>query len=115
MKTTLDRPYSPCSEGYSRVRPATRQISRWIKAERISATGRAVLVDLHSYPLYALPYERHQDAKRPPVCLGVDVDRTPAALQERVSRACSLIGQVVVNEPSPAATYRCVIMAVTTG
>jgi N-formylglutamate amidohydrolase len=67
--------------------------------ERLSATGRAVLVDLHSYPLQALPYERHQDARRPPVCVGVDVDHTPAALVERVSRACSVIGQVVVNEP----------------
>jgi N-formylglutamate amidohydrolase len=67
--------------------------------ERLSATGRAVLVDLHSYPVQALPYERHQDARRPPVCLGVDVDHTPAALVERVSQACSVIGQVVVNEP----------------
>jgi len=67
--------------------------------ERLSATGRAVLLDLHSYPAQALPYERHQDAKRPPVCLGVDVDHTPAALVERASRACSVIGQVVVNEP----------------
>jgi len=67
--------------------------------ERLSATGRAVLVDLHSYPVQALPYERHQDARRPPVCVGVDVDHTPAALVERVSRACSVIGQVVVNEP----------------
>jgi N-formylglutamate deformylase len=67
--------------------------------ERLSITGRAVLVDLHSYPVQALPYERHQDARRPPVCVGVDVDHTPAALVERVSRACSVIGQVVVNEP----------------
>lgn len=67
--------------------------------ERISATGHAVLVDLHSYPVQALPYERHQDARRPPVCVGVDVDHTPAALLERVSRACSVIGEVVVNEP----------------
>jgi N-formylglutamate deformylase len=35
--------------------------------ERFSATGCAVLVDLHSYPVHALPYERHQDARRPPV------------------------------------------------
>lgn len=67
--------------------------------ERLSATGRAVLVDLHSYPVKPLPYERHPDAQRPPVCLGVDVDHTPVALVERASRACSVIGQVVVNEP----------------
>jgi N-formylglutamate deformylase len=67
--------------------------------ERVSATGHAVLVDLHSYPVQALSYERHQDAKRPPVCVGVDLDHTPTALRERVIRACSAIGLVVVNEP----------------
>ncbi len=67
--------------------------------ERLWATGYAVLVDLHSYPRSTLPYELHKDARRPPVCIGVDVDHTPAALVDKVSRACSLIGQVVVNEP----------------
>ena len=67
--------------------------------ERITACGYAVLVDLHSYPVEALPYELRQDAKRPPVCLGVDVDHTPTALRERAFRACSGIGEVVVNEP----------------
>lgn len=67
--------------------------------ERISATGRAVLVDLHSYPVLALPYERHPDARRPPVCVGVDIDHTPEDLADLVWRACSAIGQVVVNEP----------------
>ena len=67
--------------------------------ERLRATGRVVVVDLHSYPLQTLPYERHQDAKRPQVCVGVDVDHTPPALVERVTAACSIIGQVVVNEP----------------
>jgi len=67
--------------------------------ERIAACGHAVLVDLHSYPVQALPYELHRDARRPPVCLGVDVDHTPTALRERAFRACSGIGQVVVNEP----------------
>ena len=67
--------------------------------ERIAATGYAVLVDLHSYPVHALPYELHQDARRPPVCLGIDVDHTPEALRERAFGACSAIGEVVLNEP----------------
>lgn len=61
--------------------------------ERLQATGRVVVVDLHSYQLKTLPYERHQDARRPPVCVGVDVDHKTAALVERVSAACSIIGQ----------------------
>jgi N-formylglutamate amidohydrolase len=67
--------------------------------ERLLVAGRVVVVDLHSYPQQTLPYERHQDARRPQVCVGVDVDHTPAALVERVTAACSIIGQVVVNEP----------------
>jgi predicted N-formylglutamate amidohydrolase len=67
--------------------------------ERISATGQAIVLDFHSYSPRALPYERYQDARRPPVCVGVDFDHTPAALVERVSLACSVLGEVVVNEP----------------
>jgi N-formylglutamate amidohydrolase len=67
--------------------------------ERILATGGAVLVDLHSYPPLALPYELHQEASRPAVCLGVDVDHTPKTLARRVRRAFAGVGQVVVNEP----------------
>lgn len=47
----------------------------------------------------ALPYERHQEARRPPACVGADADQTPAALLQRVSRACSVIIKVGVNEP----------------
>jgi len=67
--------------------------------ERISATGQAIVLDFHSYPAKALPYERYQAARRPPVCVGVDFDHTPAALVERVFSACSVVGDVVVNEP----------------
>jgi len=67
--------------------------------ERISSTGSAIVLDLHSYPLVALRHERYQDARRPQVCLGVDFDHTPPALVERVSRALSMVGDIVVNEP----------------
>jgi predicted N-formylglutamate amidohydrolase len=67
--------------------------------ERIAASGRAIVVDLHSYPVKALPCESHKDARRPPVCVGVDFDHTPVALVERVSRAFSVVGDIVVNEP----------------
>jgi N-formylglutamate deformylase len=66
---------------------------------RIFAAGRAVVLDLHSYPVTALPYERYQQARRPPVCLGVDFDHTPAALVDQVSRALSVVGDILVNEP----------------
>lgn len=67
--------------------------------DRITATRRAIVVDLHSYPAKARSYERFQSARRPAVCVGVDFDHTPAGLVERVSHACSVIGDIVVNEP----------------
>jgi len=42
--------------------------------------GRTVLLDVHSYPRDPLPYERHADGPRPPVCLGTDPTHTPAWL-----------------------------------
>ncbi len=49
-------------------------------ADRLAATGRAVILDVHSYPAEALPYELHGDGPRPPVCLGADDFHTPPEL-----------------------------------
>jgi N-formylglutamate amidohydrolase len=49
-------------------------------AERLAAAGRAVIVDVHSYPTRALPYELHGHGPRPPVCLGTDTFHTPPEL-----------------------------------
>lgn len=48
--------------------------------ERLAATGRAVIIDVHSYPALALPYELHGGAPRPQVCLGTDAVHTPPGL-----------------------------------
>jgi N-formylglutamate amidohydrolase len=48
--------------------------------DRLTATGRAVIIDVHSYPALPLPYELHGTAPRPPVCLGTDPGHTPSAL-----------------------------------
>jgi N-formylglutamate deformylase len=49
-------------------------------AERLAATGRAVILDVHSYSTAPLPYEVHGDGPRPQICLGVDAFHTPPAL-----------------------------------
>jgi N-formylglutamate deformylase len=54
---------------------------------RLQACGGAVLLDVHSYPREALPYELHGDGPRPQVCLGTDADHTPGWLVERARRA----------------------------
>lgn len=49
---------------------------------RVAATGRAVVLDVHSYPSRALPYELHASGNRPAVCLGVDPFHTPGWLRD---------------------------------
>ncbi|MFJ9575170.1 N-formylglutamate amidohydrolase [Streptomyces sp. NPDC101191] len=72
--------------------------------ERLAATGRAVIVDVHSYPTAALPYELHGDGSRPPVCLGTDSFHTPPALLAAARRAFAGFGGVGTDSPF-AGTY----------
>ncbi|GHJ49376.1 hypothetical protein Cs7R123_67180 [Catellatospora sp. TT07R-123] len=53
---------------------------------RLTATGRAVVVDVHSYPRQRLPYEIG-GAHRPEVCLGTDGTHTPSWLVEAARAA----------------------------
>ncbi|MFI9168984.1 N-formylglutamate amidohydrolase [Streptomyces lincolnensis] len=65
-------------------------------AGRLAATGRAVIIDVHSYPTRALPYELHGDGPRPPVCLGTDAFHTPPRL---LAAAREAFGDVGVDSP----------------
>ena len=80
-------------------------------ADRLAATGRAVVLDVHSYPSCALPYELHADGDRPAVCLGVDAFHTPRELHDRAAEAFAAVGDLAVNTPFsgayvPLAHYR---------
>ena len=66
---------------------------------RLAATGRAVLIDVHSYPSEPLPYELHADGPRPPVCLGTDPVHTPAALVAAAREAFGGLGEVGTDSP----------------
>jgi N-formylglutamate amidohydrolase len=66
---------------------------------RLAATGRVVLVDVHSYPSAPLPYELHADGPRPPVCLGTDPLHTPPDLLAAARRAFARVGVVGVDSP----------------
>lgn len=60
--------------------------------------GRTVVVDLHSYPRDPLPYERHADGPRPPVCLGTDPRHTPPWLLAAAQAAFGTF-EVGLNSP----------------
>ncbi|MER7571296.1 N-formylglutamate amidohydrolase [Streptomyces sp. NPDC126514] len=68
-------------------------------AGRLAATGRAVIVDVHSYPSVPLPYELHGDGPRPAVCLGTDSFHTPPGLLAAAREAFAECGDVGLDSP----------------
>lgn len=68
-------------------------------ADRLAATGRAVIIDVHSYPTARLPYELHGEGPRPPVCLGTDAFHTPPALLDAARQAFARCGEVGLDSP----------------
>ncbi|MCB5168067.1 N-formylglutamate amidohydrolase [Streptomyces bambusae] len=73
-------------------------------AGRLAATGRAVVIDVHSYPTRPLPYELHGAGPRPPVCLGTDPFHTPPALLAAAEKAFAGSGGTGIDTPF-AGTY----------
>ncbi|KAA0940250.1 N-formylglutamate amidohydrolase [Streptomyces apricus] len=71
---------------------------------RLAAAGRAVIIDVHSYPSERLPYELHGDGPRPPICLGSDPFHTPLALLAQAEKAFADFGGTAVDSPF-AGTY----------
>lgn len=49
--------------------------------QTLAMHGRAVIIDLHSFPSCALPYELDPRADRPGICIGTDVFHTPRAIE----------------------------------
>jgi N-formylglutamate deformylase len=72
--------------------------------DRTAATGRAVLLDVHSYSHEPLPYELHADGPRPAICLGTDAFHTPPWLLDAAREAFSPLGTVGADSPF-AGTY----------
>ncbi|MBC3983920.1 N-formylglutamate amidohydrolase [Streptomyces sp. AC536] len=73
-------------------------------ADRLATVGRAVIIDVHSYPTEPLPYELHGTGPRPPICLGTDAFHTPAPLLAAARRAFAGFGGVGLDSPF-AGTY----------
>lgn len=70
-------------------------------ATAVEKYGQCLIIDCHSFPSIALPYERAGPATvRPDICIGADDFHTSAALAEAFVTAFSLDGRTVrVNDP----------------
>jgi len=79
-------------------RPYAAEIASLVD-DRLAATGRAVILDVHSYPSRALPYELHGSGERPAVCLGTDAAHTPPELLDAAREAFAAYGTVDVDTP----------------
>jgi N-formylglutamate deformylase len=71
------------------------------EVDRIFDTHRkALIVDVHSYPSTALPYELHGDGPRPEICIGADRTHTPRKMVKTVKSIIHGHGYTVdVNTP----------------
>jgi len=70
-----------------------------VKSE-IDKTGKALIVDCHSFPSYPLPCDNDQSIPRPDFCIGTDSFHTPEALirvTEQVIKKMSF--SVGINQP----------------
>lgn len=67
--------------------------------DRIAATGRAVIIDVHSYPTLPSRYELHPDGQRPALCIGTDPHHTPPWLIEAAYAAFSPLENINTDTP----------------
>ena len=66
----------------------------------LAAHGTCLLLDGHSFPTVAWPYEDDQDTDRPDICIGTDESHTPAWLRDIAVRAFEEAGwSVAVDRP----------------
>lgn len=69
--------------------------------EKLGIYGKCLVLDCHSFPSVALPYEGSEaGATRPDICIGTDGFHTPPALAEGLLREFSALGfRVALNDP----------------
>jgi len=78
--------------------PYARALQQLVN-ERLEAYGEVSIIDVHSFPSTALPYELHAELSRPEICIGTDHFHTPDNLTHQMVEAFKNFGRVGVNEP----------------
>src|SRR5690625_322142 len=66
--------------------PYASSIARLVRS-RLEAVEHVTIIDLHSYPRDALPYELHAGGARPEICVGTDPFHSPAELRDQALAA----------------------------
>jgi N-formylglutamate amidohydrolase len=68
--------------------------------EALSSTGRALVIDCHSFPSQRLPYEIGGDGPRAEICIGTDSFHTPTDLRDAAVEGFADAGfSVTVDTP----------------
>jgi N-formylglutamate deformylase len=68
--------------------------------EALDSNGKCMVIDCHSFPSTALPYELDQSLARPEICIGTDAFHTPDQITELASRGFQDAGfTVAINQP----------------
>ena len=103
-RTSTGEPLRPADADYenallSRYFHPYAQAMTDVIDDRLAAAGRAVIIDVHSYPSKQLPYELHGDGPRPPICLGTDDFHTPPWLLDAARTAFRDFGGTELNTP----------------
>jgi N-formylglutamate amidohydrolase len=80
-------------------RPHHRQLTNVVE-NTLQCHGCCLIIDCHSFPKKALPYEQTQDADRPDICIGTDGYHTPKKLKHWLINDFERSGRrVSVNSP----------------
>jgi N-formylglutamate deformylase len=68
--------------------------------DKLNKFGRCTIIDCHSFPSVALPYEYRCNTVRPDICIGTDHFHTPPALAQTFVQDFSNSGfSVALNDP----------------
>jgi N-formylglutamate deformylase len=66
----------------------------------VAQSGVCLIVDCHSFPSVALPYELDQKSRRADICIGTDGFHTPSAVRDAIGAAAQAEGySVAVDAP----------------
>ncbi len=80
-------------------RPHHRQLTNVVEST-LQCHGRCLIIDCHSFPKKALPYENSEGADRPDICIGTDEYHTPQKLKHWLINDFERSGRrVSVNSP----------------